>query len=708
MTAPFSILWATINTHKASLQQVLGSAATTFFSRLAVLYARSRTGPDDAQEQLAADLLALIDQYPPARQLLRTVAPDLFGAPDVAGAGGLFPEAAAHPESLPFSFGLFGGGGNPSGTGQARGLPDMIPPPPAGSTAAAKDLDPLIFADAQIGPAAVNPAAAESAAGAAGAAPVPMPVRRYASIQAPGMVEPAHPFTLSVGLVRQPPTPDAVGISMLTTVQVVDGVAQPTGAPPVSVLIYASAFQVVGPTRAQLQVYPDRDSDPAQFQLQSRPGLTGVQQISVTFLQGGINILGRVVVKVQIGGPGPLVPYSLPVAVSTAPATAAVAEPDVVLWVDRVVQNNRDYLHFRYMWPQNGQRDPVDADPPRELNKVEDYAQALYQQLSDAARYQQPADVATNPAARAAVAAQEFALRRIGANLYEQLFPPALKQFYKQIAPVARTILIYSTEPWIPWELVVPNDADLDPQYSDFLCARFEVARWLIMEQDTPTAQPRGVPATIAIRQVCRIIPPSNLPATTTESNYLGQMPQRWPPLALYSPDPRTADDVLAVMRAGQINLFHFATHGQVPTGNPGASAILLPGRSLTPDDVFEPAVQRGLRQSAPLVFINACHSGHQGLALTGLGGWVDKLLKYGCSGFIGGNWEVQDDLAAQFAITFYEGLRAGQTFGAACLAARRQIRAASPGNSTWLAYVLYAHPQGTVQIAPAAAPPAL
>ena len=49
-------------------------------------------------------------------------------------------------------------------------------------------------------------------------------------------------------------------------------------------------------------------------------------------------------------------------------------------------------------------------------------------------------------------------------------------------------------------------------------------------------------------------------------------------------------------------------------------------------------------------------------------------------------------------------GLRAGQTLGAACQAARLQIREANPGNSTWLAYVLYAHPLGVLQTAATAA----
>jgi CHAT domain-containing protein len=221
------------------------------------------------------------------------------------------------------------------------------------------------------------------------------------------------------------------------------------------------------------------------------------------------------------------------------------------------------------------------------------------------------------------------------------------------------------------------------------------VARWLTLTNTRPNPLRRQV----TMRMLCPVVPPSNLPAAQLESQYMTSLPARWPPLTLYNPLPRSADEVRAVMAAGRVNLFHIATHGNFQVSDPTNAAIQIGTSQLTPASLTGNPIANGFTAGRPLVFINACHSGRQGLALSGLGGWVDRVVQLGASGFIGTNWEVQDDLAAQFAIRFYDYLRMGSTFGTACRLARQEIRQANPGNSTWLAYVLYAHPLGTLQV---------
>jgi hypothetical protein len=509
----------------------------------------------------------------------------------------------------------------------------------------------------------------------------PALVPRYADVRAPALVPPEQVFEVTVALMHQ--APEIMAQAAPLSVRL--------GASPVTVILYATAFAVVGPARADLEIYPDRDSGPVRFELRSRPGVTGEQQISLTFLQG-TDILGRVVAKVQVGGRAPTVSYTMPVE-SGGPPGGGRVPPDVVLYVDRVVQDGRDQLHFRYLWPQNDELEIVEAGTV-ELNNVEPWAQAQYADLSRRAYFLPPPGPPDSPDVQEAVRGAVRALERIGEKLYDQLFPPALKAFYKRCAPWARTVLIYSTEPWIPWEIVKPYGLDLAEVYSDFLCARFQIARWL-------TSDSSGrVPRLVQVRELCPVIPPSNLAAAVRERDYVTRLPQLWPPMLLCETAPDTTDALLALMEGGEVNLFHIATHAGFDASDPGAAAIQLGADRLTPDDVSGTALLRGLTLAAPFVFVNACHSGRQALALSGMGGWVNKLLQYGCSGFVGTNWEVLDDLAAQFAIAFYEGLRAGRTFGAACQQARLSLRAANPGNSTWLAYVLYAHPLGHLQAA--------
>jgi len=109
---------------------------------------------------------------------------------------------------------------------------------------------------------------------------------------------------------------------------------------------------------------------------------------------------------------------------------------------------------------------------------------------------------------------------------------------------------------------------------------------------------------------------------------------------------------------------------------------------------------EAGLRRARPVIFLNACFGGRVGVGLTQIGGWAKRFLDAGASVFIGGLWEVNDTLAAEFARAFYDQVIVNKApLGQAFQEARRIIREKDPGNPTWLAYVLYAHPNGEVKI---------
>jgi outer membrane biosynthesis protein TonB len=561
--------------------------------------------------------------------------------------------------------------------------PAPAPPPPQPAPAPPAPPQP-----APAPPAPPIPAPAPEPGPAAAATP-PAVVQRYGRVDAPSVAQPNVSFEVRVVLSSQAPsaTPQATPFSVRVSRQTdAAGVEQPTGAPPVLAVIYAPAFDLGGaPPRATLDVFSDKDSA-ATFTLTARPGFTGPQEIGVTFLQGS-EILGRVPAQVTIGGQSAPKSYPVTLQPDSAPLAPELT-PHVVLVVERTPVNGQDQLRFSYMWPQNDQYIPVDAGTVA-LNGVEAWAQQQYADLSARAHFQAPPGGAGAPPVRQAVRD----LEKIGENLYDLLFPAELKAFYKQFSRTAQTLMIVSTEPWIPWEIVKPYDVDLDPPNCDFLCARFQITRWLT---DPRT---RRAPRAINVQELCPIIPPSSLPAAVTESRYINGLATAWPPLTLYANTPHNANDVLDAMAAGVVNLFHIATHGEIVGGDPAQPGIQIGTGRITPADITGLALLRGLGKSQPLVFINACHSGRMGVALAGIGGWVDRLLPMGCSGFVGANWEVEDDLAAAFAQAFYDALRGGARFGAAAQQARLAIRAANPGNSTWLAYVIYAHPLGALHV---------
>jgi CHAT domain-containing protein len=124
---------------------------------------------------------------------------------------------------------------------------------------------------------------------------------------------------------------------------------------------------------------------------------------------------------------------------------------------------------------------------------------------------------------------------------------------------------------------------------------------------------------------------------------------------------------------------------------------LVLQGEPFTPNQIVGPMIE-GVAASRPLVFLNACHTGETGFSLTGMGGWAARFVRAGASAFIGSLWEVNDVLAAEFAIAFYDEMLAGQTLGDAFHAARLHIRDLDEANPTWLAYTLYADPNGRVK----------
>lgn len=287
------------------------------------------------------------------------------------------------------------------------------------------------------------------------------------------------------------------------------------------------------------------------------------------------------------------------------------------------------------------------------------------------------------------------ALERIGQDLYDQIFSDELKREYagriSQLhkAGVIANLLITSDEPWIPWEILKPYQTDQTTGDvlvdDDFLCAEFRLSRWLAG---------RGIPDFVEISNARIVAPPSNLAAVKREIDYFEiTVPDR-----LHRPSQlplETVAEVLDALQGKAGNLYHFSCHGNFDADNADESPLQLKdGEIFAPNDITGP-YETGVVQSKPLVFLNACYAGQIGRNIRGLGGWAQRFVSKGASAFVGGMWEVNDNLAAEFAITFYDKLWSGETLGEAFHAARAHLRAMDPANPTWLAYTLYADPNG-------------
>jgi CHAT domain-containing protein len=268
-----------------------------------------------------------------------------------------------------------------------------------------------------------------------------------------------------------------------------------------------------------------------------------------------------------------------------------------------------------------------------------------------------------------------------GANLFK-LLPEGLRLRLWELQGRDRMLQILSDEPYIPWELVKlqkrgPNGWEQGP----FLCEAFIVTRWL-----------RGVRKAalrLPMSRIALIVPRNpDLPGAAREHEDL---------LALAGPGRDVVEivprflDVVEALSSGTYDGWHFAGHGANPGADPDRWELWLEKKEcLRPEDLSEAG---DLGRCRPWIFLNACNTGRAGLSIAGLGGWAKQFLDSGAGAFLGTYWEIPDPMARHFASSVYRRIFAGATVGEAVHQTRRELRDAAPGDPTWLAYTIFAHP---------------
>jgi hypothetical protein len=285
----------------------------------------------------------------------------------------------------------------------------------------------------------------------------------------------------------------------------------------------------------------------------------------------------------------------------------------------------------------------------------------------------------------------EERLDAVGNKLWDELTPEIFKQAYWKFKSRVKSILITSEEPWIPWEMLKPYryDDNGEQENDSFWCQQFAMSRWL---SGGGTADELDITSS-------RTISPtkSNLPSTEEEIAFLNQLSSLRPniiPLASFS----TKRQVLDSLQNEELSILHFACHGMFDSTSPNDSAIMLSDAPLRPSDI-RVAFGTNKKPQRPLIFLNACYGGQAEFGFTGLGGWAERFVKANAGAFVGAMWEVTDRLALQFAKAFYSALlRDNQSIAESFRQAREEIRQLAPYNSTWLAYTLYADPEGRVK----------
>lgn len=497
-------------------------------------------------------------------------------------------------------------------------------------------------------------------------AELPEMLIRYPFIKCPEKLSLNQPFNLLIRLQIEAPEPGAEAIAVEDS-----GIHEKL--PEVNVVVSAQGFDIDGTNCKVLKI--DRDSDSEEIFVLI-PRESGMHQIRADFYQYGRRIgtvrynvsVGEAIEKEKIKQPEPPATLEL----KNAPT---VSPPDLELYVELDVKDGRT-LYFRlhssldevgYNYAKFGyvtlQGSPMDK------------LQVVYKEMSL---------LASRPDYDA-----ERRMAAIGNNLWDELIPDALKHEYWSFKSRVRSLLITSDEPWIPWEMIKPYRYNKDGEREDdpFWCQNFFFSRWLsgpgtVEEFHAGPAHPIA-PASV------------NLTSVRDEVNFIEKIKYLTPEVNGEPPLSRKVE-VLYLIEKGSFFILHFASHGKFDATSPNNSAIMLSDGFLRPSDI---QTRFGGKRQRPLIFINACEEAQMEFSFTGLGGWAERLVNSARVGaFAGAMWEINDALALLFAKTFYTSLlKERKTIAQAFQDSREEVRKQDPSNSTWLAYVLYADPEGRI-----------
>jgi hypothetical protein len=181
-------------------------------------------------------------------------------------------------------------------------------------------------------------------------------------------------------------------------------------------------------------------------------------------------------------------------------------------------------------------------------------------------------------------------------------------------------------------------------------------------------------------------------------------------PAPLIGTDART---ILLELYREDWRILHLSGHGVYLEEIPETAGIparrQATGMVIGGGDLLTPAHIEQMRIVPDLVFLNCCtlgriesdaqlpegaRPGNPQLAAN----LATQLIEIGVRGVIAAGWKVLDKGALVFADTFYKQFLAGESFGDAVLAARRETFERYPASNTWGAYQCYGDPGFVLQ----------
>ena len=229
-------------------------------------------------------------------------------------------------------------------------------------------------------------------------------------------------------------------------------------------------------------------------------------------------------------------------------------------------------------------------------------------------------------------------------------------------------------------------DPPLDPDLPPFLAAQATVGRW-VLGQRRPTLPP---PMSVPVQGVAAVSGVYELPGWQRLADAEAEAADivrglrgdaRWMPTSAAS----------STCCGGDRRPTSSTSPCTAPTTrrSPGDGLILVDGSAL------DPLAVRGIPlHGHPFVFLNACQVGRGSQLLGDHAGLAAAFLFAGASGVIAPLWSIDDRLARDIAIRFYERAMRGEAPAEVMRTERAAFRdTPETTSSTYMAYQFFGHP---------------
>ena len=264
-------------------------------------------------------------------------------------------------------------------------------------------------------------------------------------------------------------------------------------------------------------------------------------------------------------------------------------------------------------------------------------------------------------------------------NKISEIFIP--DNIMKNLQTIKDPIIIESNDGEILWETI--HDGN------NFIALEHPIGRVLKTKEEARVNEfERG--EKLKFLMICN--PTGDLESTEKEVNYIESILKQKVIIEKLVREKATRENILKALESGQYDVIHYAGHAD--SESEGQAALLA-----SDGKIFSSEIKKAL-MGRPYVYLNACGSGKESMdeskdatQVSDTEGLASAFILGGAIGFMGAMWRLPDKSAAEFSVSFYDGLIDNLKVGEACRQARLTIRKQNPADITWAAFLQYGDP---------------